>query len=68
MEILGRHVTIEHYHFRVYPVDPDDVPFFLCAVNGAATHLVTYDSDFEPLRNNQWFRLCTPIELLGLLR
>lgn len=41
--ILAETVEIQFFHFRHYPVDPDDTVFLLAALNGAATHLVTYD-------------------------
>lgn len=39
----GEEVPIRFFHFRHYPVDMDDVVFLLVALNGDATHLVTYD-------------------------
>ncbi|MCX6868816.1 MAG: PIN domain-containing protein [Verrucomicrobia bacterium] len=41
--LLAETVEIRFFHFRHYPVDSDDTVFLLCAINGAATHLVTYD-------------------------
>ncbi len=41
--LLAESVEIRFFHFRHYPVDPDDISFLLCAINGAATHLVSYD-------------------------
>lgn len=41
--LLGESVEIRFFHFRHYPVDADDISFLLCATNGSATHLVTYD-------------------------
>lgn len=46
IRLLARHgeaVSIRFFHFRHYPVDPDDVMFLLCAINGSASHLVSYD-------------------------
>ncbi len=40
---IGVEVSIEYYHLPSYPVDSDDIAFLLCADNGNATHLVTYD-------------------------
>ncbi len=40
---LAEPVVIRSFHFRHYPVDPDDIAFLLAAVNGLATHLVTRD-------------------------
>jgi predicted nucleic acid-binding protein len=41
--LLAERVEIRFFHFRHYPVDSDDTIFLLCAINGAATHLVSYD-------------------------
>ena len=41
--LLADRIEIRFFHFRHYPVDPDDTIFLLCAINGAATHLVSYD-------------------------
>jgi len=41
--LLADRVQIRFFHFRHYPVDSDDTIFLLCAINGAATHLVSYD-------------------------
>ena len=42
--LLSEPVRIVFFHLRHYPIDPDDISFLLCAMNGDATHLVTYDS------------------------
>lgn len=41
--LLAETVEIRFFHFRHYPVDSDDTVFLLCALNGAATHLISYD-------------------------
>lgn len=41
--LLAEFTEIRFFHFRHYPVDPDDVSFLVCAMNGGATHLVSYD-------------------------
>lgn len=41
--LLAETVDIKHFHFRHYPIDEDDIAFLLCAINGSATHLVSYD-------------------------
>ena len=41
--LLAETVEIRFFHFRHHPVDSDDTVFLLCAINGAATHLVSYD-------------------------
>ena len=40
---LAVEVHIVLYHLPRYPSDPDDIAFRLCAQNGQATHIVTYD-------------------------
>jgi putative PIN family toxin of toxin-antitoxin system len=42
LALHGETVHIAFFHFRHYPVDPKDVMFLLCAMNGRATHLVSY--------------------------
>ncbi len=67
--IYGEAVAIQFYHFHHYPVDVDDVAFLLAAVNGNATHLVTYD---EHLRDigvfYPEFVTCEPLGFLADLR
>lgn len=41
--VLGEDVPISFFHLPVYPADSDDIPFLLCALNGNASHLVSYD-------------------------
>ena len=43
----GEDVPIRFFHFRHYPVDGDDVVFLLVALNGDATHMVTYDGHLQ---------------------
>ncbi|MCX6855375.1 MAG: PIN domain-containing protein [Verrucomicrobia bacterium] len=43
----GEEVPIRFFHFHHYPVDMDDVAFLLAAINGAATHVVTYDEHLK---------------------
>jgi predicted nucleic acid-binding protein len=65
----GEEVMIEFFHFQHYPVDSDDVAFLLTALNGAATHLITYD---EHLQNvgvfYSEFMTCEPLAFLSDLR
>ena len=63
---IGEAVSIVAFHFRHYPVDPDDVRFLLCALNGRATHLVTYDPHLLSLRPfyTAELAICSPIEFL----
>ena len=66
MALHGEIVPVVFFHFRHYPVDPDDVMFLLCAINGRATHLVSYDGHLLSLRPYYAGELtiCEPIEFL----
>jgi putative PIN family toxin of toxin-antitoxin system len=69
LRLLARHgelIPIVFFHFRHYPVDADDVMFLLCALNGRATHLVSYDPHLLSLRPFYAGELviCEPIEFL----
>ncbi len=59
-------VTVAFFHFRHYPVDQDDVMFLLCAVNGHASHLVSYDQHLLSPRPYYTAELtiCEPLEFL----
>jgi uncharacterized protein len=73
VRLLARHgeaVPIIFFHFRHYPVDPDDVMFLLCATNGSATHLVSYDAHLLALRHfyADELRICEPVDFLAACR
>jgi len=66
----GEAVSVAFFHFRHYPVDPDDVMFLLCSLNGAASHLVSYDRDLlslHPFYADE-LTICEPIGFLQDLR
>jgi predicted nucleic acid-binding protein len=65
---LGRHVSIEFYHLPVYPSDPDDIAFLLCAENGNATHIVSYDTHLEEIGQFYAFKVCGPLAFIFELR
>lgn len=67
---LGEIVLIVFFHFRHYPVDSDDVMFLLCAINGEATHLVSYDGHLLSLRPYyaEEMTICQPLEFLTACR
>ena len=66
---LGENVQISFFHVRHYPADADDTAFLLAALNGNATHLVTYDSDLEEVSVfYPEFTTCQPLEFLHALR
>ena len=66
--ILGERVEIQFYHLRSYPVDSDDVCFVLCALNGKATHIVTYDGHLLEFPQHDKVKACVPLEFLRELR
>jgi uncharacterized protein len=65
---LGTHVVIEFYHMPAYPSDPDDIAFLLCAVNGNATHIASYDSHIAEIEHFYAFKVCDPLTFLFELR
>ena len=65
---IGKSIEIEFYHLPLYPKDPEDIAFVLCADNGGATHLLSYDGHFDPLKGVYSFKICTPLEFLFELR
>ncbi len=73
IHLLARHgeiVPVVFFHFRHYPVDADDVMFLLCAINGSATHLVSYDDHLLSLRPfySGEIMICPPLEFLAACR
>ncbi len=67
---IGIKIEIDFFHLRAYPEDPDDVAFVLCAENGNATHLISYDHHILDLkyRHEFDFKICKIIEFLQELR
>ena len=65
---LGELVPIEVFHLHHYPEDSDDVCFLLCAVNGNATHLLTYDNHLLILEGFFPFTIGRPLDFLNNLR
>ncbi len=73
IRLLARHgeaVPIIFFHFRHYPVDLDDVMFLLCAINGRASHLVSYDGHLLALKHFYAGELviCEPVDFLTACR
>ena len=65
----GEDVPIRFFHFQHYPVDADDVAFLLAALNGAASHLVTYDEHLKDVSVfYPEFITCEPVGFLADLR
>ena len=67
---LGEEVEIRFFHLRRYPHDADDIAFLLCAWNGLASHLVSYDGHLLELAESYrtHFCICRPLVLLAALR
>ena len=65
---IGKPVYILFYHLPFYPADEKDIAFVLCADNGAATHLLSYDMDLKTLNGSYSFKICEPLEFLFELR
>jgi len=65
---LGQYIEIVFYHLPRYPTDSDDIAFLLCAVNGTATHLVSYDPHLEQVKHFFPFKICETLEFLFELR
>lgn len=69
LRLGGQWIPITFFHLRHYPVDPDDTPFLLAALNGNATHLVTYDQHLEDVGVfYPEFITCKPLVFLQDLR
>jgi putative PIN family toxin of toxin-antitoxin system len=65
---LGESVFLKTYHERYYPNDPEDVSFLLTAVNGRASHIVSYDEHLLNINNHYDFKICETPEFLKDLR
>ncbi|MCP5045946.1 MAG: putative toxin-antitoxin system toxin component, PIN family [bacterium] len=65
---LGDSVYINNYHLPYYPEDEDDICFILCAENGNATHLVSYDMHLLTLDGKYKFEILKIIPFLKMLR
>lgn len=65
----GEYTPIRFFHLRHYPCDADDTAFLLAALNGQASHLVTYDEDLENVGVfYPEFTTCRPLDFLAALR
>ncbi|MBU0569065.1 PIN domain-containing protein [bacterium] len=65
---LGRKVRIMFYHLPLYPIDPDDIAFLLCAENGTATHIISYDKHLNDIAHLYSFKVCGTLDFLSELR
>ncbi len=65
---IGTEIFIEFFHFPKYPEDPEDTPFLLCALNGEATHLISYDKHLLDLDGTYEIKICEPVPFLKELR
>jgi predicted nucleic acid-binding protein len=65
---LGEHISIQFFHLANYPSDPDDIAFVLCAENGYATHLISYDKHLLDLQGFYSYKICKTMDFLSELR
>ena len=67
--ILKIAVKVEINFFHL-PEDPDDIAFVLCAENGNASHLISYDHHILDLKYQHKFdfKICKIIEFLQEIR
>ncbi len=65
---IGEKVEIVYFHLPVYPPDQDDIAFLVCAENGNATHIVSYDRHLKELGDRYAFKICDTLEFLYELR
>lgn len=65
---LGIQINIQYFHLPYYPEDSDDIAFLLCADNGQATHIVSYDKHLLHLEGHYPFKICKPVPFLKDLR
>jgi predicted nucleic acid-binding protein len=65
---LGEHTSIQYFHLANYPSDSDDIAFVLCANNGYATHLISYDMHLLALQGFYSFKICKTVDFLAELR
>jgi len=65
---LGTNVFIKYYHLPYYPEDEDDICFLLCAENGNATHIVSYDKHLLVLNGKYNFEILVITAFLKELR
>lgn len=65
---MGEYVEIGFFHLQYYPTDQDDIAFVLCAENGNADFLVSYDNHLLRLNELFVFKICRPLTFLSELR
>lgn len=67
-DLAGESVPIAFFHVRHYPADADDTIFLLAALNGRASHLVTYDDHLHDVSHHYpEFVTCLPLAFLAAL-
>lgn len=65
---LGESIDIDVFHLPIYPEDIDDIPFLLCAENGEATHIISYDHHLLDLNGKYHYKICKTLEFLRDIR
>jgi len=65
---LGIFIRIAYFHLPVFPSDTYDIAFLLCADNGNATHIITYDPHLKEIEQFYQYKICETLEFLLELR
>ncbi len=68
LAMLGDIVSIDNYHLEYYPADEDDICFVLCAENGDASHIISYDKHILELKGKFKFKVLKVLPFLQELR
>ena len=68
LKFFGTFIEINFFHLHTYPKDTDDIAFVLCAENGDANYLVSYDDHLLILNGVYDFKICLPLEFLFDIR
>ncbi|MEO0415378.1 MAG: putative toxin-antitoxin system toxin component, PIN family [Verrucomicrobiota bacterium] len=63
----GEVVTIVFFHLPTYPTDTDDIAFLLCALNGQAQYLISYDNHLLDLAPDYELLITEPFTFLKAL-
>lgn len=69
---LAEKVKVQFYHYKYYPEDAKDICFVICAVNGNASHIITYDKHLLDLRKEYQqefgFEVMKPLVFLKIFK
>ena len=65
---MGDFIEIKLFHIHIYPKDQDDIAFILCAENGKADYLISYDNHLLVLNWIYSFKIVIPLNFLSEFR